>query len=177
MIGRRRCGGGRPGQCADQKAGHRLPRWALTYILAFVGILSSIAADAGYLVLIPLAGAAFLTVGRNPLAGLALGFAAVASAFTVNMLIKPLDAVLTEITNDAIHMVDPTKSIDLTANLWFSIASVVVLTVVIALVTERIIEPRLGAYQAAQPGRSLVPRRAAASPRPSRVGCVMRFGV
>src|SRR5262245_50285046 len=52
------------------------PRWALTYILAFVGILSSIAADAGYLVLIPLAGTAFLSVRRHPLAGLALGFAA-----------------------------------------------------------------------------------------------------
>jgi aminobenzoyl-glutamate transport protein len=122
------------------------PRWALTYILALVGILSSIAADAGYVVLIPLAGAAYLAIGRNPLAGLALGFAAVAGAFNVNMIIKPLDAVLTEITNDAIHMVDPSRSIDLTAGLWFSITSVPVLAIVIALVTERIIEPRLGPY-------------------------------
>ncbi len=82
------------------------PSWALTYILAFVGILSSVAADAGYVVLIPLGGAALYSVGRHPLAGIAMGFAAVAGAFTVNMLIKPLDAVLTEITNDAIHMVD-----------------------------------------------------------------------
>lgn len=124
------------------------PPWALTYILAFVGILSSIAADAGYLVLIPLAGIAFLSVGRHPLAGLALGFAAVASAFTVNMLIKPLDAVLVEFTNDAIHLVDPNKSIGLASNLWFSIASVIVLTFLVALITERIIEPRLGKYKA-----------------------------
>jgi len=122
------------------------PGWALTYILAFVGIMSSIASDAGYVVLIPLAGAAFVSIGRNPLAGLALGFAAVAGAFNVNMLIKPLDAVLTEITNDAIHMVDPSRSIGLTAGLWFSIASVPFLTIVIGLVTERIIEPRLGKF-------------------------------
>ena len=109
------------------------PSGALTYIMAFVGIMSSIAADAGYLVLIPLAGAAFLSVGRHPLAGLALGFAAVASAFTVNMLIKPLDAVLVEFTNDAIHLVDPNASIGLTSNLWFSIVSVVVLTVLIGV--------------------------------------------
>jgi len=126
------------------------PSWALIYILAFVGIMSSIASDAGYLVLIPLAGAAFLSLGRNPIAGLGLGFAGVASAFNVNMMIKPLDAVLTELTNDAIHMVNPTLSIDLTANIWFSIVSVVLLTVIIALVTERIIEPRLGKYQGAQ---------------------------
>ena len=123
------------------------PRWAMTYILAFVGILSSIAADAGYLVLIPLAGTAFISLGRHPLAGLALGFAAVAGAFNVNMLIKPLDAVLTEFTNDAIHMVDPTRSIDLTAGFWFSIASVPLLSIVVALITERVIEPRLGVYQ------------------------------
>jgi aminobenzoyl-glutamate transport protein len=126
------------------------PSWALIYILAFVGILSSIASDAGYLVLIPLAGTAFLSIGRNPLAGLALGFAGVASAFNVNMIVKPLDAVLTEITNDAIHMVNPAMSIDLTANLLFSMASVLLLTVIIAVVTERIIEPRLGKYQAGQ---------------------------
>ncbi|MDX1944796.1 MAG: AbgT family transporter [Pirellulaceae bacterium] len=122
------------------------PPWALTYILAFVGIVSSIAADAGYLVLIPLAGIAFMSVGRHPIAGLALAFAAVAGAFTVNMLIKPLDAVLVEFTNDAIALVDPSKSIGLASNLWFSIASVIVLTLVIAFITERLIEPRLGKY-------------------------------
>jgi aminobenzoyl-glutamate transport protein len=127
------------------------PRRALCFILVFVGILSSIAADAGYLVLIPLAGTAFLSVGRHPLAGLATGFAAVAGAFTVNMLIKPLDAILTEFTNDAIHLVDPQASIGLTANLWFSIASVVFLTILVTLITEWMVEPRLGAFKGEKP--------------------------
>jgi aminobenzoyl-glutamate transport protein len=117
--------------------------------MSFVGIVSSIAADAGYLVLIPLAGTAFISVGRHPLAGLALGFAAVAGAFTVNMLIKPLDAVLVEFTNDAIALVDPNRSIGLASNLWFSVASVAILTFLIAIITERVIEPRLGKYQPA----------------------------
>jgi aminobenzoyl-glutamate transport protein len=123
------------------------PPKALTYILVFVGILSSIAADAGYLVLIPLAAAAFITVGRHPLAGLAAAFAAVAAAFLVNVLITPVDGILTEITNDAIHLINPTISIDLAANVWFSIASVMMLTVLIALITEKIVEPRLGEYR------------------------------
>ena len=89
------------------------PPWALTWILVFVGIISSIAADAGYLVLIPLAGAAFISVGRHPLAGLALAFAAVASVFLVNILIVPVDGILVGITNDAIHLLDADKSIDL----------------------------------------------------------------
>lgn len=122
------------------------PPRMLTYILVFVGIISSIAADAGYLVLIPLAAAAFVSVGRHPLAGLATAFAAVASAFLVNILIVPTDGILTEITNDAIRLVDPTRSIDLAANVWFSIGSVVLLTVLIGIITEKVIEPRLGPY-------------------------------
>ena len=123
------------------------PRQALTYILVFVGILSSIAADAGYLVLIPLAATAFLSIGRHPLAGLAASFAGVAAVFTVNILIKPLDGILTEITNDAIHLMDPGTSIELTANFWFSIASVVMLTFVVSLITDKFVEPRLGKYE------------------------------
>jgi len=119
---------------------------ALTYILVFVGIVSSIASDAGYLVLIPLAAAAYQSVHRHPLAGLAAAFAAVGGAFGVNVLIKPVDGVLTEITNDAIHLVNPTLSIDLAANLYFSIASVVVLMLVITQVSNRIVEPRLGPW-------------------------------
>jgi aminobenzoyl-glutamate transport protein len=122
------------------------PAWSLSYILTFVGIVSSIAADAGYLVVIPLAAAAFFSVGRNPLAGLALGFAAVASAFLVNVIIVPVDGVLIGITNDAIALVQPGKTIGLLSNQWFQIGSVLFLTVVVAQITERMIEPRLGPY-------------------------------
>jgi aminobenzoyl-glutamate transport protein len=146
------------------------PAWALTYILAFVGILSSVATDAGYLVLIPLAGVAYMSVGRHPLAGLALGFAAVAAAFSVNMLIKPLDAVLVEFTNDAIHLVNPGKSIGLASNLFFSFASVLFLTVLIAFITDRIVAPRLGPYKtpSAARGKSA---EGGESRRKNRAGC------
>ena len=118
----------------------------LTYIIVFVGIVSSIAVDAGYLLLIPLAATAFLSVGRHPLAGLAAGFAAVSAAFSVNVMIVPADAVLIDITNEAAALVDPDAQIDLVSNLYFGIGCTLFLTVVIALVTTRIIEPRLGAW-------------------------------
>lgn len=118
----------------------------LTYIIVFVGILSSIAADAGYLVLIPLAAAAFLSVGRHPLAGIAAGFGAVSAAFSVNVLIVPADAVITDVTNEAAALVDPSAEIDLLANLFFGIGCTLFLTIVIALITTKIIEPRLGVW-------------------------------
>ena len=86
------------------------PPAALTYILVFIGIISSIAADAGYLVLIPLAAAAYLSVGRHPLAGLAASFAGVAAVFSVNIFVKPLDGILVGITNDAIALMNPRPS-------------------------------------------------------------------
>ena len=119
---------------------------SLTFIIVFVGIVSSIAADAGYLVLIPLAATAFLSVGRHPLAGIAAGFGAVSAAFGVNILIVPADAVIVDITNEAAALVDPGTRIDLVSNLWFGIGCTLFLTVVIALVTTRIVEPRLGRW-------------------------------
>jgi aminobenzoyl-glutamate transport protein len=119
---------------------------ALTYIIVFLGIISSIASDAGYLVLIPLGAAAFLSIGRHPLAGMAAAFAGVAGGFGVNLLVTPTDAVLTEITNESIHLVQPTTSIDLTANLWFGIGSTILLTFVLGIMTSRVVERRLGVY-------------------------------
>ncbi len=118
----------------------------LTYIIVFLGIISSIASDAGYLVLIPLGAAAFMSVGRHPLAGMAAAFAGVAAGFGVNLLITPTDAVITQITNESIALVNPGQSIDITANLWFGIGSTIMLTIVMGLICTRIIERRLGAY-------------------------------
>jgi len=119
---------------------------SLTFVIVLLGIFSSIASDAGYLVLIPLGAAAFKSVGRHPLAGMAAAFAGVAGGFGVNLLITPIDAVLTEVTNEAIHEVDPTRSIEITANLYFAVGSTILLTVLLSLVTARLVEPRLGPY-------------------------------
>jgi aminobenzoyl-glutamate transport protein len=126
------------------------PPWALTFIIVFVGMLSSVASDAGYLILIPLAAAAFLSVGRHPLAGLAAAYAGVSAGFAVNVLITPGDGILTEVTNEAIALVDPGRSIGITANLWFNIVSTIFVSFVIVLVSSRLIERRLGAYRTEQ---------------------------
>jgi aminobenzoyl-glutamate transport protein len=118
----------------------------LTPIIVFIGVLSSIASDAGYLVLIPLGAAAFKSVGRNPLAGMAAAFAGVAAGFGVNFLITPLDGVLTEITNDASALVDPNRSIDLAANLYFGIVSTILVTIVLTLVSVFVVERSLGRH-------------------------------
>src|SRR5262249_24585258 len=124
------------------------PRGALTFIIVFVGVLSSIATDAGYLILIPLGAAAFLSVGKHPLAGLAAAYAGVSVSFAVNSLITPLDSLLTEVTNEAIQIVEPGKTIGITANLYFSIASSLFTALAVTVVTSRMIATLLGASTA-----------------------------
>jgi aminobenzoyl-glutamate transport protein len=125
---------------------------SLTFIIVLLGMISSVASDAGYLVLIPLGAVAFKSVGRNPLAGIAAAFAGVAAGFGVNFLITPLDGVLTEITNDASALVDPNAEIDLAANLWFGIVSALFVTIVLTIVTARLVEGRIGPYDPAEAG-------------------------
>ena len=122
------------------------PRQAITFIIVALGALSSVASDAGYLVLMPLGAVAFLSLGRHPIAGLAAAFAGVSAVFGVNLIITPVDGVLTELTNDAIHLLNPNLSIYITANLYFSIASTILMCIVCTIVTERVVEPRLGRY-------------------------------
>jgi aminobenzoyl-glutamate transport protein len=130
------------------------PRQAITTIIVTLGVISSIASDAGYLVLIPLGAAAFHSLGRHPLVGLAAAFAGVAAAFGANFLVKPIDGILAEMANDAIHIVDPAKSINLTANFYFGIASSLLLIGVCTIITDKIIEPRLGKYAGDLPGEA-----------------------
>jgi aminobenzoyl-glutamate transport protein len=86
-----------------------------------------------------------MSVGRHPLAGLAATFAGVASIFGVNLLLGPNDAMLTEITNEALALAGG-EPLTIVSNLWFSIASSVVLAITAAIITERIVEPRLGPW-------------------------------
>jgi aminobenzoyl-glutamate transport protein len=124
----------------------------LTLIIVLLGMISSVASDAGYLVLIPLGAAAFKSVGRHPLAGIAAAFAGVAAGFGVNFLITPIDGILTEITNDASALVTQDAEIDLAANLYFGIGSAILVVALCTLVTSRLVEGRLGTYDPAFAG-------------------------
>lgn len=130
------------------------PRWMLSFIIIFVGVLSSVATDAGYLILIPLGAAAFLSVKRNPLVGVAAAYGGVSAIFAVNILVTPLDAMLTEITNEAIALAGG-EPITIVANFYFQVAMSILLSIVAAVVTDRIVEPRLGAYKP-EPGTEVV---------------------
>ena len=125
----------------------RLPPALLSFAVVLAGVLSSLAADVGYVVLIPLAGALFLAAGRHPLAGIAAAFAGVSGGFGTNLLIGPLDPMLAGISTMAMQPLEKGYEVSATSNYFFMLASTPLVALVGAWVTERIVAPRLGEYR------------------------------
>ncbi len=120
------------------------PRWLLPYAVGIVGVNASVMADAAFIVVPPLAAMVFKAAGRHPLAGLVGGFAAVGAGYSTSMLVTSLDALFSGITNSVTGgLPDPGATVTPVSNLWFNMASSIVLALVAGLVIDKLVEPRL----------------------------------
>ena len=126
-----------------------VPKLLLTPAVALVGMLGNLAADAAYVVLIPLAGVIFHAAGRHPVAGIAAAFAGVSGGFSANLLPGQLDALLFGITEAAAETILPSWDANIAGNFWFIVAMTLVFLPIIWYITDRVIEPRMGAYSGA----------------------------
>jgi len=122
------------------------PKHLVTVAVVFAGILSNTASEMGYVVLVPLAGAIFLALGRHPLAGMAAAFAGVSGGYSANLLLGTIDPLLAGITQEAARLIDPDYEVFATANWYFMIVSTFLITAVGSLVTIFIVEPKLGRF-------------------------------
>ncbi len=124
----------------------KAPKNLVTVAIVFAGVISNTASEMGYVVLVPLAGVIFLALGRHPLAGMAAAFAGVSGGYSANLLIGTVDPLLAGITQEAAQLIDPGYTVHAAVNWYFMIASTFLITIVGSLVTAKIVEPRLGAY-------------------------------
>ncbi|NNL84517.1 MAG: AbgT family transporter [Myxococcales bacterium] len=122
-----------------------VPGRLLTPAVFAIGVLSSLALDAGYVVLPPIAAALYAAVGRSPAAGLAAVFAGVAAGFSANLMVTSLDTILAGFSEAGARLVDPDYRVAATANLWFLMASTGLLTIVGWATSAWWVEPRLAA--------------------------------
>ncbi|WP_440056520.1 AbgT family transporter (plasmid) [Pseudoalteromonas sp. T1lg65] len=118
----------------------------VTFMVVFAAILSNTASELGYVVLIPLAAMIFHSLGRHPLAGLAAAFAGVSGGYSANLFLGTIDPLLAGITTPAAQMIDPNYQVGPEANWYFMMISVFLIAIIGTLVTEKIVEPRLGKY-------------------------------
>jgi aminobenzoyl-glutamate transport protein len=120
------------------------PRRFLTPMIVLIGANSSVASDAGYIILPPLAAALYLAVKRPPIAGLAAAFAGVAGGFGGGIFPTAADGFLAGVATSSAHIIDPSyHPVDPTHNLYFKAASSVLIMLAGWFVTDRIVEPRL----------------------------------
>ena len=124
------------------------PKQLLTPVVALVAMLSNHAADAGYVVMIPLAAIIFAAAGRHPLAGIAAAFAGVSGGFSANIAPGQLDALLFGITEASVDsaQLDSGWSMNIAGNWYFISALLIIYLPVIWYVTDKVIEPRLGKW-------------------------------
>ena len=122
------------------------PKRAVTATVIFLGIMSNVASSTGYVMLVPLGAILFMSFGRHPIAGLAATFAGVSGGWSANLLIGTNDPVFAGMSTEAARMIDPNYTVLPTGNWYFMVASTFLITFVGTLVTEKIIEPRLGEY-------------------------------
>ncbi len=133
---------------AMSSAVKKAPISLLTPVVAFLAMMGNLAADAAYVVLIPLAGVVYAAAGRHPIAGIAAAFAGVSGGFSANLIPGQLDALLFGITEAAVVTLEQSWVMNIAGN-WFFIASMLfVYLPVIWYVTDKIIEPRLGSAKA-----------------------------
>ncbi len=121
----------------------KAPKQLTTFFVVTASVLSSIALDTGYVVLIPLAGLIFYSMGRNPITGIVAAFAGVSGGFSANIIIGPVDAVLGGISSEAAQLVSTGYEVNAAANYYFIAVSTVLIGIVGTLVTETIVSPRV----------------------------------
>ncbi len=119
------------------------PRWLLSPMLLLVAIVSHTAADAGYVLVIPLGGVIFYAAGRHPLAGIACAFAGVSGGFSANFIPSGIDPLLQGFTQSAAQILDPVREVNPLCNWLFTSASSILVILVGWYITDKIIEPRL----------------------------------
>ncbi|NVJ97534.1 MAG: AbgT family transporter [Alphaproteobacteria bacterium] len=124
----------------------RAPLSMLTPVVALVAMVANLAADAAYVVLIPLAAILYASAGRHPIAGIAAAFAGVSGGFSANLFPGQLDALLFGITESSAELLLPTWDANLAGNWYFIMAMTFIFLPIIWFVTDRIIEPKLGKY-------------------------------
>jgi aminobenzoyl-glutamate transport protein len=119
------------------------PSALLSPMLLLVAIVSHTAADAGYVLVIPLGGAIFYAAGRHPLAGIACAFAGVSGGFSANFIPSGIDPLLQGFTQSSAQIIDPARQVNPLCNWLFTSVSSLLIIGIGWYVTDRVVEPRL----------------------------------
>ncbi|MBW3550898.1 MAG: AbgT family transporter [Proteobacteria bacterium] len=137
------------------------PRFLLTPVMVFAGVMSNMASEIGYVLLVPLAGLVFLAARRHPILGMAAAFAGVSGGYSANLLLGTIDPLLAGLSQEAAQIIDPAYTVSPAANWYFMIVSTFLVTGLGWWVTERFVARRFPDAPEAEGGNDIEPMSAA----------------
>ena len=149
----------------------------LTPIIVFAGIMSNMASEVGYVLLVPLAGLVFLAAGRHPLVGVAAAFAGVSGGYSANLALGTIDPLLAGLTQEAARIVDASYNVSAMASYYFLFVSTFLVTILGTWVSNRIVEPRIGPYTGNKEVGEELQALTAAEKRGLKVAALLALGM
>ena len=115
----------------------KVRKYWLSFIIAFVSIISTIIGDIGFVLVIPLAAIIFLANNRNPIIGIITSFVGMTAGYGINLIVSQIDFNLYKITNLSAKIIDESYKVGINGNLVFGIVCTILLSLLIAFITEK----------------------------------------
>lgn len=121
----------------------KTPSYVFTLLLIFIGIISTLCSDIGYVILIPLGALIFSFNKRNPIGGIVAAFAGIAGGNGINLLLGTMDMNLSTYTTSAAKLLDSRYTVALSGNYFFVAVATILITIIGTIITEKMIMPKL----------------------------------
>ena len=122
----------------------RIPKSAVVFIYSLICIIASVDGNTGYVILLPLGAVLFMSMNRNPIGGLALGFASMAGGYGAGMFINSLDYNLSSYTEASAKLLDSEYVVTQSSNLIFIIIAALLISAICTFITEKFVSRKLG---------------------------------
>jgi len=124
-----------------------IPKYTVTFVIALLGILLSIAGNISYVVLIPLSALLFKYGKRNPLLGIITAFAGLTCGAGISLFLTSVDSSLLTQTILGAHVLDANYNITVWAFLFIMIVATIAIAFLITYITEKITTSKLEKYE------------------------------
>lgn len=122
-------------------------KFRVTLVLSFITILASIMGDISFIIFIPIIALFFKYSKRNPKAGIIMAFASLTCGMGINIFMNSIDSALLSYTRLAANTLDNSYVISTYAHFFIMLVMTIIMSIVVALITEKVTIPKLGKYE------------------------------
>lgn len=125
----------------------KVPKFIIVFLYSLLCIIISVDGNLGYVLLLPFGAILFMSMNRNPIGGLALGFSSLSMGYGAGLFINSLDYNLSSYTEASAKLLDTDYMVSQSSNLIFIIVASILIAAISTFITEKFISRKLGRNQ------------------------------